>query len=56
MGSISGLKSILLLADLCTCRIFDQNQSFKLFHSKRFLVEKYTDNKFFFVISLPGTN
>ena len=37
MGSISGLKSILLLVDLCTCRISDQNQRFKMFHSKRFL-------------------
>ena len=46
MGSISGLKSILLLADLCTCRISDQNQGFKLFHSKRFLVIKYIDSKF----------
>ena len=48
MGSISGLKSILLLVDLCTCRISDQNQSFKMFHSKRFfLVVKYIDNKFY---------
>ena len=31
MGSISGLKSILLLVDLCTCRISDQNQNLKLF-------------------------
>ena len=27
MGSLSGLKSILLLFDLCTCRISDQNQN-----------------------------
>ena len=47
MGSISGLKSILLLVDLCTCRISYQNQSFKMFHSKRFLVVKYIDNKFY---------
>ena len=47
VGSISGLKSILLLVDLCTCRISDQNQSFKMFHSKRFLVVKYIDNKFY---------
>ena len=50
MGSISGLKSILLLVDLCTCRISDQNQSFKMFNSKRFfffLVEEYIDNKFY---------
>ena len=52
MGSISGLKSILLLVDLCTCRISDQNQSFKMFHSKRFfLVEKYIDNKFYGVVA-----
>ena len=31
MGSISGLISILLLADLCTCRISEQNQGFKVF-------------------------
>ena len=47
MGSISGLKSILLLVDLCTCRIFDQNQIFEMFHSRRFLVAKYIDNKFY---------
>ena len=47
MGSISGLKSILLLVDLCTCRISDKNQSFKMLHSKRFLVVKYIDNKFY---------
>ena len=54
MGSISGLKSILLLVDLCTCRISDQNQSFKMFHSKRFffLVEKYIDNKFYDTVAL----
>ena len=46
VGSISGLKSILLLVDPCTCRISDQNQRFKMFHSKRFLVVKYIDNKF----------
>ena len=47
MGSISGLKSILLLVDLCTCRISDQNQSFEMFHSRRFLVVKYNVNKFY---------
>ena len=47
MGSISGLKSILLLVDLCTCRISDQNQNFKMFYSKRFLVVKYIDDKFY---------
>ena len=53
MGSISGLKSILLLVDLCTCRISDQNQSFKMFHSKRFfLVVKYIDNKFYDTVAL----
>ena len=29
MGSIYELKSILLLVDLCTCRISDQNQGLK---------------------------
>ena len=52
MGSISGLKSILLLVDLCTCRISDQNQSFKMFHSKRFLVVEYIDNKFINTVAL----
>ena len=47
MGSISGLKSILLLVDLCTCRIADHNQNFEMFHSSRFLVVKYIDNKFY---------
>ena len=47
MGSISGLKSILLLLDLCTCRVSDQNESFKMFHYNRFLVVKYIDNKFY---------
>ena len=31
MGSISGLKSSLLLVDLCTCRISDHNQNLKWF-------------------------
>ena len=52
MGSISGLKSILLLVDLCTCRISDQNQSFKMFHSKRFFGCKYIDNKFYDTVAL----
>ena len=48
MGSISGLKSILLLVDLCTCRISDQNQNFfEMIHSRRFLVVKYVVNKFY---------
>ena len=38
MGSIFGLISILLLVDLCTCRIYDQNQNYKIIHSMRFLV------------------
>ena len=52
MRSISRLKSILLLVDLCTCRISDQNQSFKMFHSKRFLVVEYIDNKFINTVAL----
>ena len=40
MGSISGLKSILLLVDLCTCRISDQNQNLKWFTLGEFLVYK----------------
>ena len=38
MGSISGLISILLLVDLCTCTISSQNQNLKIIYSKRFLV------------------
>ena len=42
MGSISGLISILLLVDLCTCRISGQNKkkikNLKIIYSKRFLV------------------
>ena len=40
MGSISGLKSILLLVDLCTCRISDQNQNLEWFTLGEFLVYK----------------
>ena len=48
MGSISGLKSILLLVDLCTCRISDQNQNFRnVSLSEIFLVVKYIDNEFY---------
>ena len=53
MGSISGLKSILLLVDLCTCRISDQNQNLEWFTLGEFLVYKvqvYTR----FVVLLPG--
>ena len=41
MGSISGLKSILLLVDLCTCRISDQNKNLKWFTLGYFLFTKY---------------
>ena len=41
MGSISGLKSILLLVDLCTCRIYDQNQILKWFTLGDFWFIKY---------------
>ena len=41
MGSISGLKSILLLVDLCTCRISDQNQNLKWFTLGDFWFIKY---------------
>ena len=41
MGSISGLKSILFLVDLCTCRISDQNQNLKKFTLGDFLFIKY---------------
>ena len=47
MGSISGLKSILLLVNLCTCRIADQNQNFEIFDSSGFLVVRYIDDKFY---------
>ena len=40
MGSIYGLKSILLLVDLCTCRISDQNQNLNWFTLGEFLVYK----------------
>ena len=41
MGSISGLTSILLLVDLCTCRISDQNQNLKWFTLGDFWFIKY---------------
>ena len=41
MGSISGLKSILLLVDLCTCRISYQNQNLKWFTLGDFWFIKY---------------
>ena len=51
MGSISGLKSILLLVDLCTCRISDQNQKFEMVYSRRFfLVYKVQVNTRFMVL------
>ena len=42
MGSISGLKSILLLVDLCTCRISYQNQNLNWFTLGDFWFIKYT--------------
>ena len=45
MGSISGLKSILLLVDLCTCRISDQNQNLKWFTLGDFWFIKYKDTQ-----------
>ena len=54
VGSISGLKSILLLVDLCTCRISDQNQKFEMVYFRRFfLVYKVQVNTRFMVL-LPG--
>ena len=41
MGSISVLKSILLLVDLCTCRISNQNQNLKWFTLGDFSFIKY---------------
>ena len=41
MGSIFGLKSILLLVDLCTCRISDQNQNFEMVTLEDFWFIKY---------------
>ena len=41
MGSISGLKSSLLLVDLCTCRISNQNQNLKWFTLGDFWFIKY---------------
>ena len=46
VGSISGLKSILLLVDLCTCRISGQNQNLKMFTLGDFWFIKYNVNKF----------
>ena len=37
MGSIFGLTSILLLADLCTCSVSCQNQKFKMINHRRLL-------------------
>ena len=37
MGSISGLTSILLLADLCTCSVSCQKQNLKMINYRRFL-------------------
>ena len=51
MGSISGLKSILLLVDLCTCRISDQNQNLKLFTLGDFWFVKYNINKFYGIVT-----
>ena len=53
MGSISGLKSILLLVDLCTCRISDQDQKFEMVYSRRFLVYK-VHVYIRFMVLLPG--
>ena len=41
MGSIFGLKSILLLVDLCTCKISDQNQNFEMVTLGDFWFIKY---------------
>ena len=59
MGSISGLKSILLLVDLCTCRISDQNQNLKWFTLEDFwfIKYKYTQVLWYFCLGLinsPG--
>ena len=55
MGSISRLISILLLVDLCTCRIYDQNQNYKMIHSRIFLVYKveyHSVNKFYGAVAV----
>ena len=54
MGSIYGLISILLLVDLCTCRIYDQNKNYKMIHSRRFLVYIVEYQSTSFMASLPG--
>ena len=41
MGSISGLKSSLLLVDLCNCRISEQNQNLQWFTLGDFWFIKY---------------
>ena len=57
MGSISGLKSILLLVDLCTCRISDQNQNFKWFilGDFWFVKYKYTHVSWYFCLGLNNS-
>ena len=48
MGSISGLVSILLLVDLCTCSISGQNQNLKMIYLEDFFwFMKYNVNKFY---------
>ena len=48
MGSISGLISILLIVDLCTCSISSQNQNLKMIYLEDFfLFMKYNVNKFY---------
>ena len=54
MGLISGLISILLLVDLCTCRIYDQNQNYKMLHSRRFFVYIVKCQSTSFMAPLPG--
>ena len=48
MGSISGLISILLLVDMCTCSISGQNQNLKMIYLDDFFwFMKYNVNKFY---------
>ena len=58
MGSISGLISILLLVDLCTCRISDQNQKkkkiLKIIYSKRIFLVYIVLDLTSFMAPLPG--
>ena len=52
MGSISGLISILLFVDLCTCSRPGQNQNLKMIYLEEFFwFMRNNDNKFYDIIA-----